>query len=55
MNTGENQNECIELGAVVSRNPLWDPQGHLPEYFVNGFTGVTEQSGNRPKPVPSPC
>ena len=39
---------------VVSRFRSWDHHGNWPEYSVDGLLGMTEQSGNRPEPVPSP-
>ena len=40
--------------AVVSRISSWNPRGNWPVCSVDGLPGMTEQSGSRPEPSPSP-
>ena len=44
----------FETPTVVFHIPSWDPHGNGSDYSVDGFPGMTKQSGNRSERVRSP-
>ncbi len=42
------------MARVVFHIPSWDPHGNGSDYSVDGFPGMTKQSGNRSERVRSP-
>ena len=46
--------DIAQWRCVVSHIPSWDPHGNGSDYSVDGFPGMTKQSGNRSERVRSP-